>query len=77
MIYVKSLLAGVVALFVATVLYVYIYFFFWIRPTLPQVPPGTSVGIDIRSFLRGPSFWLIPLLAFAIAFYWESRRAAR
>lgn len=77
MIYVKSLLAGVVALIVAIALYVYIYFVFWIRPTLPQVPPGTNVGIDIRVFIPRLSFLLIPLVAFAMGFYWEFRRASR
>ena len=76
MIYIKSLLAGFAALFVASVLYLYIYFTFWIRPTLPKIPPGTSVGWDISSLNR-PLFWLIPILAFAIAFYWEFRRASR
>ena len=74
MIYVKSLLAGVAAFFVASVLCLYIYFAFWIRPTLPKLPPGTSVGIDPGVFLARPIFWL---LAFAIGFYWEFRRASR
>ena len=76
MIYVKSLLAGITALLVASVLYFYIYYVFLIRPTLPKLPPGTTVGLDIRIFeLR--LFWLIALLSFSIGFYWEFRRAAR
>lgn len=77
MIYLKSLFAGVAALLVALVLYFHIYDVFWIRPTLPKIPPGTSIGMDIRIFIERPLFWLILLLAFAIAFYWEFRRASR
>ena len=76
MVYVKSLLAGIAALLIASVLYFYIYYTCLIRPTIPKVPPGTAVGLDIRIFeLR--LFWLIALLFFAIGFYWEFRRAAR
>ena len=76
MVYVKSVLAGVAALLVASVLYFYLYYAFLIRPTLPKVPPGTAIGLDVRIFkLR--LFWLIALLSFAIGFYWEFRRAAR
>ncbi|PYT22127.1 MAG: hypothetical protein DMG57_36345 [Acidobacteria bacterium] len=75
MIYVKSVLAGVAALVVASVLYIYIYYAFFIRPELPKVPPGTAVGLDVRVF-NLPFFSLIALLAFAIGFYWEFRRAS-
>ena len=76
MLYVKSLLAGIAALLIAAVLYFSIYYAVLIRPTLPKVPPGTTVGLDIQIFkLR--LFWLIALLSFAIGFYWEFRRAAR
>jgi hypothetical protein len=75
MIYVKSVLAGVAALFIASVLYFYLYYVLLIRPTLPKVPPGTSVGIDIRVF-NLPLLCLIALLAFATGFYWEFRRAS-
>jgi hypothetical protein len=77
MVYVKSVLVGVAALLVASVLYLYIYYAFWIRPTLPKVPPGTAVGIDVRVFFGRSFFWLIALLAFAIGCYWEFRRATR
>ena len=71
MIYVKSGLAGVAALLIASVLYVYIYYAFLIRPSLPKVPPGTAVGLDVRVFSR-----LSRVLAFAIGFYREFRRAS-
>ena len=76
MMYVKSVLAGVAALLVASVLYFYIYYAFLIRPKLPKMPPGTGIGWDIRVFDLH-FFWLIALLAFAIGFYWEFRRATR
>jgi len=76
MMYVKSLLAGVTALLVASVLYFHIYYAFLIRPTLPKAPPDMNVGLGVRLFkLR--LFWLIALLSFALGFYWEFRRAAR
>jgi hypothetical protein len=65
MIYVKSILAGVAALFIASVLYFYLYYALLIRSTLPKVPPGSSVGIDIRVF-NLPLLCLIALLAFAL-----------
>ena len=74
MIYVKSALAGVAALFIASVLYFYIYYAFVIRPTLPKELHG-MVGLDVRVF-NLPLLCLIALLAFAIAFYWEFRRAS-
>jgi hypothetical protein len=74
-IFVKSVLAGVGALFIAAVLYFYIYYASVIRPRLPKELHG-MVGLDVRIFL-GPFFWVIALLAFAIAFYWEFRRASR
>ena len=75
MVYVKSVVAGVAALLVASVLYFYIYYVVLIRPTLPKMPPGTSVGLDVRIFDL-PLFSLIAVLAFAIGFYWEYRRAS-
>jgi hypothetical protein len=73
MIYVKSLLAGVAAMVVALIL----YFGVLVASVFRKAPPGTVVGVDVRSFTRQPFFWLIPLLAFATAFYWEFRRASR
>ena len=75
MIYLKSVLAGVGALLVASVLYFYIYYVVLIRPTLPKMPPGAGVGFDVRVFDL-PFFSLVALFAFAIGFYWEFRRAS-
>ena len=76
MIYVKSVLAGVAALFIASVLYFYLYYALLIRPRLPKAPPGTLVGVNVRTVFGQPIFLLIALLAFALAFYWEFRRAS-
>ena len=76
MVYVKSVLAGVAALLVASVLYFCFYYVFLIRPDLAKLPPGTGVGFDVQIFDL-PFFSLIALLAFAIGFYWEFRRATR
>lgn len=76
MIYVKSLLAGVAgmaALLVASILCFSIYLGLF----GPKTPSGMTVGWDVRVFTAQPLFWLILLLAFAIAFYWEFRRASR
>jgi hypothetical protein len=76
MVYFKSVVAGVMTLLVASVLYFYIYYVFLIRPRLPKMPPGTGVGLDVRIF-NLPFFCLVALLAFTIGFCWEFRRATR
>jgi hypothetical protein len=70
--YVKSLLAGIAALAVASIL----YFCFLAVSLFREAPPGTVVGVDVQSFLKQPFFWLILVLTFAIGFYWEFRRAS-
>jgi hypothetical protein len=72
MIYVKSVLAGVAALVVALILFFYLYGVFFI----PKAPPGIVVLCDVSGFITHPVFLLILLLAFAIGFYWEFRRAS-
>jgi hypothetical protein len=74
MIYIKSLLIGVVALFVTTIVYVVILISVLLR--LHPPPPGAKVGFDLLSILDRPSFWLVMLLAFAVGFYWQFRRAS-
>jgi hypothetical protein len=73
MINVKSLLAGIAAMVAALIL----YFGVLVVSVFREAPPGTVVGWDVPSFTRQPFFWLIPLLDFATAFYWEFRRASR
>ena len=75
-IYVKSLVVGVVALFSGTILYLVISISFALRRYPP--PPGVEVSFDLRSVINHePSFWLVALLAFGAGFYWEFRRATR
>ena len=73
MIYVKSVLAGVVALFVTCVLSALIYVWVVVLPLARST--GMSIGLDVRCVLTRPFFWPIALLAFAIGFYWEFRGA--
>ena len=75
MIYVKSVLAGVAALLVASVLYLCIYAF-WFLPSLSKAPPGMGAVVSVRFMFGQPLFLLIALLAFATGFYWEFRRAS-
>jgi hypothetical protein len=73
MVYVKSVLGGIVVLFVACVLFVFAYA--WVVASRMERPPGMAVGLDVRAVFARPFLWLIALLAFAIGFYWEFRRA--
>ncbi len=73
MIYIKSILVGIVALFVTTIAYIVCATFVFMRMHPP--PPGAEVAFDLRAMLNGPLFWLIALAAFALGFYWEFRRA--
>ena len=76
MIYIKSVLVGVVTLFSAAIVYFVILIAVLMRRYPP--PPGAEVSLDLRSIInREPSFWLVAFLAFAIGFYWEFRRASR
>ena len=76
MIYIKSILIGVVALFSATILYFVILIAVLMRRYPP--PPGGEVSLDLRSIINHePLFWAIAFLAFALGFYWEFRRASR
>ena len=75
MIYIKSLLIGVVALFATMIVYIVILISVLLR--LHPPPPGAHVAFDLRSMINGLSFWLIALFAFALGFYWEFRRASR
>jgi uncharacterized membrane protein YtjA (UPF0391 family) len=71
-IYIKSALVGLFTFFVATVVYVVSLIFILMRN---PVPPGVEVGFNLGSFVYRPSFWLIALVAFALGFYLEFRRA--
>jgi H+/Cl- antiporter ClcA len=75
MIYIKSILVGVVALFATTIVYLVILISVLLRRYPP--PLGAEVSFDLRSILNHePSFWLVAFLAFALGFYWEFRRVS-
>jgi hypothetical protein len=73
MVYIKSTLVGILALFVATIVYVVSLAYVFLRKYPP--PPGTHVGINLLVLLDRPLYWLIAVAAFALGFYWEFRRA--
>jgi amino acid transporter len=79
MIYIKSILVGVVAIFATTIVYLVILISVLLRRyPPPPLPPGAEVSLDLRSIINhSASFWLVAFLAFALGFYWEFRRAAR
>lgn len=68
--YVKSILVGVLAVLVASIVSLIIFAIVINRNS----PPGYSVGIDPTGLVKAPYFWILVLLAFAIGFYWQFRR---
>ena len=63
MIYIKSLLVGVVAFVASAIVYLVVLFSVLLRKYPP--PPGTEVALDLGSVMFRPSFWLTVVLAFA------------
>ncbi|MGB0035936.1 MAG: hypothetical protein WBP79_10725 [Candidatus Acidiferrales bacterium] len=73
MVFLKSLVGGIVALFLALlVLYVCSLTYF----LLFHKPDG-SIGWDLVSLSKQPKLWIPALLIFAIGFYWEHRALSR
>jgi hypothetical protein len=79
MIYVKSILAGLLALIVVPVcLLVIVVVGTLIYALLHSTPGEGSVGWDPISLVHlNPMLWSIPLLIFFIGFIWEYRRLAK
>jgi hypothetical protein len=71
MIYIKSILVGIVMAFVATILCVVGSMYILLR-RYPPPPGAVEVAFDLRSI--SPLFWLIPVVTFGLGFYWEFRR---
>ena len=75
MLYVKSILVGVlvgtVSLVASMVLAIAIVV--W---QVRQKTPGAEIGVDIRSLVRAPVFWIAALVGFGIGCYWEFRRGS-
>ena len=70
--YLKSLIAGTVALAIAVALspiVMGIYFFFVYRPEA-----NGAIGWDPTSAAKQPLIWAISVLIFVAAFVWEFRR---
>jgi hypothetical protein len=72
--YIKAMLAGFVALIPATIIYAVVSIKALVRRYPP--PPGGEVGFDLQKIIFSqPSFWVIVLLVFGLAFWWTFRRA--
>jgi hypothetical protein len=68
MIYIKSILIGILTFFLTTIVYV-------VCLTSYLIGKYPSPPLNLSGVLNRPSFWLIALAAFALGFYWEYRRA--
>jgi hypothetical protein len=71
MIYIKSTLAGIAALIIAGFLSL-VFLVIKFRPT-----PGGTPGWDPISLMKSQIVWIVMLLVFGLAFYWEFQRASR
>jgi hypothetical protein len=61
MIYLKSTLVGIAALLLSAILLIGTTLWWEIRKI--DVPPGTTIGWDVRVFVQRPIFWPIVMLA--------------
>jgi hypothetical protein len=73
-IYLKSVMAGIVAMFCSAIVVMLAAFMavIWISR---HTQADTLIGFDFVSFARTPLAWTILLLAFVAGFYWQYRRA--
>ncbi len=80
MIYLKSVLAGLIALIVVPILLIGIVIVGTVIYTSVHRPQGEgSIGWDPVSFWNqtSPLIWFVPVLIFGAGFIWEYRRLAR
>jgi hypothetical protein len=71
MLFVKSILVGLLSLIVGAILLLLII----VVSLTARTSPGTTVGIDIASFARSsPLIWIFSVLVFSLGFHWEYRR---
>jgi len=69
-IFVKSILAGLLSLILAAILYLVVLF-----TRLPKSEAGTEIGIDpVSMFKSSPLFGITAMIVFVLGFYWEYRR---
>ena len=77
MLYLKSVIAGIVALVIASVVLPTLVILFFSALTVRH-RGGTAIGFDPVSIARSsPTVWLIGLIVFAAGFYWEYRRLVK
>jgi hypothetical protein len=77
MLYVKSILAGLVTLFLSTLLIIAIQLFRVLRIARKEMAMTSGeVGIDVVSLFKSPGSWIVALIAFAIGFWSQFRRAS-
>jgi cell division protein FtsX len=72
--YVKSLLAGILALFISTILLVVIVV---IRSEVSQPAGGGALSFDVGRLSRWPVLWAIALLSFVSGFYSTYKHISR
>lgn len=79
MIYVKSTLAGILALIVVPVCLLVIVVVGMVSYALVHSTPGEgSIGWDPISLMRmNPMLWSVPVFIFFTGFIWEYRRLAK
>lgn len=77
MIYLKSVLVGLAAIFIAELIVIVagITALFLIASRQPSGSKGW-IGWDPVSVARTPAGWMILVLAFVVGFWWEYRRLA-
>jgi hypothetical protein len=73
-VYFKSAIAGGVAVFLCAMIVVLtaLVTILWMSR---RAEGGTVIGWDFVSFAKTPLAWITFLLAFAVGFYWQYRRA--
>jgi len=77
MIYLKSVVAGILALVASAMVILTIMIIILVAVVWRYKPDGIDIpriSIDWPSAAKTPFFWLILLLIFGAGFYWEFRR---
>jgi hypothetical protein len=74
MIILKSLAAGLLAVFATAMTITILAIAALLVLSARNHKEGTSIGWDPVAFARTPLAWIIFLLAFAAGFYWQYRR---
>jgi hypothetical protein len=80
MIYLKSVLIGLVAVLVSGIVVVFVAFVglgVWEWVHAGRVYGGSSIDFTLGFSGRSPVDWTLPIVIFVAAFYWEYRRLSR